>query len=72
LMKSSRAISRVSWLKITDVSGTISDIIKVWWWRQRWPPETSEICNQLTRLTNGEHLICLLFNLLCHSPLSRK
>lgn len=33
-MTSFRAIGRVCWMKITDVSVTISVIIMVWWWGQ--------------------------------------
>jgi hypothetical protein len=58
LIKYSRAISCVSWLKITDVSGTISvPIIIALMMGTEMIPETSVIFNQLRWLIAREDFI---------------
>jgi hypothetical protein len=74
LIKISRAISRVSWLNITDISGTISvPIIRaVLMMGTDMGPETSVIFKQLSRLiarkdfinvdySVGRQILCFYF-----------
>jgi hypothetical protein len=54
----SRAIRRVSWLKVTNVSGTIpTPIMRIRYDTSKMVPETSVIFNQITRLRALEHFI---------------
>jgi hypothetical protein len=63
VIQSTQSISRVSWLKITDVSGAAPvSIIKVWRpqileMETELVPETSVNFNQLTRLIDREEFI---------------
>jgi hypothetical protein len=55
LIKPSQAVSRVSWLKLTDVSGTMSvPYSRAVIMRTEMVSETSVIFNQLTRLIARE------------------
>jgi hypothetical protein len=60
LIKYSLAISSVSWLKITDISGTISVPIVTALIGTKIEPEKSVIFNQLTRLVAREYFINVL------------
>jgi hypothetical protein len=71
LIKSSRAISRVRWLKITDISGTISvrhhrgyGVIMALMMGTEMVPETSVMFNQLTWMIVRENVVNLFMGFL--------